>query len=68
MAHFEPETVRVRGEGVFPRLGVSLPRSKDERYAALLDEASAELTPVFQMEAMTPGLKAGEKDVCDRRR
>ena len=61
VAHFEPESVRVLGEGVFPRLGVNLPRCKDERYAALMDEATAALTPMEGVDATTPGLKAGER-------
>ena len=61
VAHFEPETVHVRGEGVFPRLGVNLPRTKDERYAALVEEASTALIPSAEKgDGATPGLKAGE--------
>ena len=72
VAHFEAESVRVKGEGVFPRLGVNLPRHKDERYSALMEEATAAWADAAAAAAAvaaqgeggldaatTPGLKAG---------
>ena len=46
VAHFEPDTINVFGEGVFPRISLDLPRfgDMDGRYDSLLKEAKERLT------------------------
>ncbi|XP_077982980.1 hydrocephalus-inducing protein homolog isoform X2 [Glandiceps talaboti] len=41
VAHFEPDVINIRGEGVFPRVSLDLPRFMDEegRYPSLMKEA-----------------------------
>lgn len=45
MAHFEPDTITLLGEGVFPRVSLDLPRSGDGegQYEALIQEAREHL-------------------------
>jgi len=45
VAHFETSFVSVKGEGVFPRISLDLPRftGDDERYASLVKEARENL-------------------------
>jgi len=44
VAHFEPETVRLRGEGIFPRILLNLPRfSIAGEYDQLLSKARENL-------------------------
>ncbi|XP_055892829.1 hydrocephalus-inducing protein homolog isoform X5 [Biomphalaria glabrata] len=45
VAHFEPDTVTLTGEGVFPRISLDLPRIEDEEgvYAKLAQEAKRNL-------------------------
>ena len=46
MAHFEPDTITLTGEGVFPRISFNLPRDvTDENYSRLRKRALEKLTP-----------------------
>ena len=46
VAHFEPDTVNLFGEGVFPRISLHLPRlcDQDGHYESLVKEARENLT------------------------
>lgn len=45
MGHFEPEVLSVMGEGVFPRITLSLPRDVElPRYEQLYEQAESKLT------------------------
>jgi len=46
VAHFEPDTVNLLGEGVFPRISLDLPRSleDDGQYEALVKDVREQLT------------------------
>eukprot|EP01135_Chromosphaera_perkinsii_P007876 Nk52_evm68s1020 gene=Nk52_evmTU68s1020 len=43
IAHFEPERLVVKGEGVFPKLALSLPKLEDERFLLKAEEARKSL-------------------------
>ena len=46
MAHFEPDTITLIGEGVFPRISFNLPRDvTHENYSRLRKRALEKLTP-----------------------
>lgn len=46
VAHFEPDTITLTGEGIFPRISFNLPREiTSERYASLRDKAQENLSP-----------------------
>ena len=46
VAHFEPDTVNLLGEGVFPRISLDLPRSMEQegQYEELVKEVREKLT------------------------
>ncbi|XP_059164883.1 hydrocephalus-inducing protein homolog isoform X3 [Physella acuta] len=52
VAHFEPDTITLRGEGVFPRISLDLPRLEDDDglYNSLLQEAKYNLTNLLKQQ------------------
>lgn len=43
VAHFEPDTVHITGEGVFPRISLDLPRALEGPHSDLLKQAAENL-------------------------
>ena len=60
VAHFEPDTIHLHGEGVFPRISLDLPRSQDpeSHYQSLVKQAK---------EAMSKESRKKKKEVSVRR-
>ena len=51
MGHFEPEEINLTGEGVFPRIGLDLPRdTENDNFKELLEIAKQNLANVEKME------------------
>lgn len=52
MAHFEPDTITLTGEGIFPRISFSLPREMTnpdiKHYSSLRSDALANLKPAVK--------------------
>ena len=49
MGHFEPEQIKLSGEGVFPRIVLDLPRDiENARFQELLENAKGNLAKVEQ--------------------
>ncbi|XP_076848184.1 hydrocephalus-inducing protein homolog isoform X3 [Brachyhypopomus gauderio] len=64
VAFFEPEDITLRGEGVFPRVCLDLPRDLDEeRYSSVLKEAKEAMESRRQREEVLsrPGTGGGEE-------
>ena len=58
VAHFEPDIVRLYGEGVFPRISLDLPRYIDDSgyYESLLKEARKTLMPEGSDHTLPPAV------------
>ena len=60
MAHFEPDTITLTGEGVFPRISFNLPREvTSENYSRLRKKALKNLLPAGGL------LPAGDRDAAN---
>ena len=50
VGHFEPEEINLTGEGVFPRIGLDLPRdTENDNFKELLEIAKQNLANVEKM-------------------
>ena len=58
VAHFEPDSINICGEGVFPRVSMDLPRFPDEDglYASLMKEAKENLGRDIKKKGALPGV------------
>nr|XP_033799169.1 hydrocephalus-inducing protein homolog isoform X3 [Geotrypetes seraphini] len=69
VGHLEPEDIIVKGEGIFPRIFLDLPRNikKNKKYQKFLDEAKQNLEKENKMEESLsrPMTNAGEANVDD---
>ncbi|XP_030060864.1 hydrocephalus-inducing protein homolog [Microcaecilia unicolor] len=69
VAHLEPEDITLKGEGIFPRICLDLPRNikKNKKYKTFLDEAKRNLQRENKMEESLsrPMTNAGEANVDD---
>ncbi|XP_035827636.1 hydrocephalus-inducing protein [Aplysia californica] len=65
VAHFEPDSISLYGEGVFPRVSLDLPRLEDEEgvYAGLVKEAKENLARSFKKQQQLAALKADEGEI-----
>ena len=56
VAHFEPDTVNLLGEGVFPRISLDLPRQQDPegQYESFMKEVREQLTTETKRSAKRP--------------
>ncbi|KAF5907639.1 hydrocephalus-inducing protein, partial [Clarias magur] len=66
VAFFEPKSIFLRGEGIFPKVCLDLPRDIDEeQYSSLLNEAKEAVGSESQREAMLCRPDTGFGELCE---
>ncbi|XP_049339422.1 hydrocephalus-inducing protein homolog isoform X2 [Astyanax mexicanus] len=66
VAFFEPEVITLRGEGIFPRVVLDLPRDLDkEQYNSVVKEAKEAMESERQREEALSRPATGEAEICE---